>query len=158
MLLRPGDLAPDFDVTDHNGRMLRLSDFRGKKAIVLYFYPKDFTRVCTAESCGFGEMHGDLLAANIEVVGVSLDSNDSHRRFAKEYGLPFSLVSDGDRGLTRRYGALSTIRSLLGLAKRVTYVIGFDGRIAGVFEGELSSKPHLEGVRALAKTLAAKRA
>ena len=158
MLLRPGDLAPDFDVTDHNGRMLRLSDFRGKKAVVLYFYPKDFTRICTAESCGFGEMHADLLATNIEVVGVSLDSNDSHRRFAKEYGLPFSLVSDGDRGLTRRYGALSTIRSLLGLAKRVTYVIGFDGRIAGVFEGELSSKPHLEGVRALAKTLAASRA
>jgi peroxiredoxin Q/BCP len=158
VLLRPGDQAPDFDVVDHNRRAVRLADFRGKKTVVLYFYPKDFTSICTAESCGFRDMYQNLAGANVEVVGVSLDSNDAHRRFAKQYDLPFSLISDRDKGLTRRYGALSTIRSLLGLAKRLTYVIGADGRIAGVFEGELSAKPHLEGVKTLVAGLNAKRA
>ncbi len=158
MLLRPGDQAPDFDVVDHNRRSVRLADFRGKKTVVLYFYPKDFTSICTAESCGFRDMYQALAGAGVEVVGVSLDSVDAHRRFAKQYDLPFSLVSDRDKDLTRRYGALSTIRSFLGLAKRLTYVIGVDGRIAGVFEGELSAKPHLDGVRSLVTTLTGKRA
>ena len=157
MLLRPGDQAPDFDVVDHKSQAVRLADFRGKKVVVLYFYPKDFTTICTAESCGFRDMYQTLAGAGVEVIGISLDSNDAHRRFAKQYELPFSLVSDGDKGLTRRYGALSTIRSFLGLAKRLTYVIGLDGRIAGVFEGELSAKPHLEGVKALVATLTGKR-
>ena len=74
MLLRPGDTAPDFDVLDHSGRRVKLSDFHGRMAVVLYFYPKDFTSICTAESCGFRDMYRGLASANVEVVGVSLMS------------------------------------------------------------------------------------
>lgn len=76
-------------------------------AVVLYFYPKDFTTICTAESCGFRDMYRELATANIEVVGVSLDSAESHRRFAARYELPFSLISDSNKLLTRQYGAKS---------------------------------------------------
>ena len=132
---------------------MRLADLRGRKSLVLYFYPKDFTSVCTAESCGFRDMYQELASADVEVVGVSLDSADSHRRFAERYHLPFSLVSDSPKDLTRRYGALGTVRSFLGLAKRLTYVVDCNGRVAGVFEGELSATPHLTGVRELLKKL-----
>jgi peroxiredoxin Q/BCP len=155
MLLRVGDLAPDFDVLDHAARPVHLAAFRGKKAVVLYFYPKDFTSICTAESCGFRDMYKELLGGQVEVIGVSLDSKDSHRRFAQQYELPFSLVSDKNKQLTRAYGAITTVRSLLGLAKRITYVIDRDGKIAGVFEGELSANPHLKGVRDLVAKLTA---
>jgi peroxiredoxin Q/BCP len=153
LLLRPGDAAPDFDALDHSGRRVKLSDFHGRMAVVLYFYPKDFTSICTAESCGFRDMYRELASANVEVVGVSLDSVESHRRFAARYELPFSLISDSKKQLTREYGALSTVRSLFGLAKRLTYVIDRTGKVAGVFEGELSAKPHLQGVKDLVATL-----
>jgi peroxiredoxin Q/BCP len=156
MRLRPGDPAPEFDTTDHRGRRVTLAEFRGKKAVVLYFYPKDFTAVCTAESCGFRDMYDNLASASVEVLGVSLDSAASHRKFAEENKLPFGLVSDKDKSLTRSYGALSTIRSILGMAKRMTYVIGLDGTIAGVFEGELDAQPHLEGVKEAVRKLAAR--
>jgi peroxiredoxin Q/BCP len=147
MRLRPGDTAPDFETIDHAGRKVRLSDYRGKKNVVLYFYPKDFTRVCTAETCGFRDMYNELRDANVEVFGVSLDTRESHRQFAEKHQIPFALLTDPTKALTRQYGALSTVRSLLGLAKRLTYVIDKQGRIAGAYEGELSAKVHLDGVR-----------
>jgi peroxiredoxin Q/BCP len=155
MNLRPGQPAPEFDVVDCHGRRLRLADFRGSRNVVLFFYPRDFTSICTAESCGFEEMYDELLRGNTEVIGVSLDTDVSHRDFAKKYGLRFPLVSDRSKELTRAYGALSTIRSILGRAQRLTYVIDTTGTIAGVFEGELSAGPHLKGARALVERLAA---
>jgi thioredoxin-dependent peroxiredoxin len=152
MRMKVGDLAPDFEVTTSTGKLLKLSDFRGKRNVVLYFYPKDFTSVCTAETCGFRDMYDDV-AHKAEIIGVSLDSNESHRRFAQEHGVKFPLVADSDKSLTRRYGAIGTVRSLLGLAKRLTYVIDKEGKIAGVFEGELSPRPHLQGVKELLNRL-----
>jgi len=149
MLLRPGQPAPDFDVVDSQGRRVHLADFRDTKNVVLFFYPRDFTSICTAESCGFEAMYDELAAADTEVIGVSLDSDASHREFAKKYHLRFPLVSDATKHLTRAYGALGTIRSILGRAQRLTYVIDKRGNIAGVFEGELSAEPHLAGARAL---------
>ena len=147
MLLRKGQPAPDFDVTDSEGRRICLRDLRGKKNVVLYFYPRDFTSICTTESCGFEAMYDELTHADTEIIGVSLDSDISHREFARTHGLRFPLVSDGSKQLTRAYGALSTIRSILGRAARLTYVIDKEGLIAGVFEGELSAAPHLRGAR-----------
>jgi peroxiredoxin Q/BCP len=148
-------MAPDLEATAHDGRKVSFAELRGKKLVVLYFYPKDFTSICTAESCGFRDMYSTLAAADVEVVGVSLDSKESHRRFAERYKLPFPLVSDKTKELTQKFGALSTIRSFLGIARRLTYVIDKEGKIAGVFEGELSASPHLEGVRALIRKLSA---
>jgi peroxiredoxin Q/BCP len=148
VLPKVGDPAPEFDVVASDGRRYALRDLRGKKNVVLYFYPKDFTMVCTAETCGFRDIYAQA-SEDTEVIGVSLDSDESHRKFAETHGVQFPLIADKDKSLTRAYGAVGLIRSMLGLARRVTFVIDKGGRIAGVFEGELSPKPHLEGVRTL---------
>jgi peroxiredoxin Q/BCP len=155
MALRVGQRAPDFDVVSSSGARLRLADLAGKKNVVLYFYPADFTMVCTKETCGFNAVYDELAASDTEVIGVSVDSNDSHERFAKEYGLSFPLVSDGDRELARKYEATSLLRDLLGKTSRITYVIDKKGEIAGVFRGELSASKHVDGARDLIRKLGA---
>ena len=103
MSLRVGQKAPDFDVVSSSGKSLKLKDFAGKKNVVLYFYPGDFTPICTKETCGFRDMYADLESKDTEVIGVSVDSNESHEKFVAEYGLQFSLVSDKNRDLASRF-------------------------------------------------------
>ena len=85
MSLRVGQKAPDFNVVSSSGKALKLRDFAGKKNVVLYFYPADFTLVCTKETCGFRDMYADLESKDTEVIGVSVDSDASHEKFAKEH-------------------------------------------------------------------------
>jgi peroxiredoxin Q/BCP len=139
MSLRVGEKAPGFDVVSSAGKPLKLSDFAGKKNVVLYFYPGDFTPLCTKET---------------EVIGVSVDSNESHEKFAAEYKVPFPLVSDKDRQLAKTYGATSFLGNLLGKVGRVTFVIDKKGMIAGIFQSELSAAKHIDGVKAAIKQLA----
>jgi len=155
MALAIGQKAPDFDVVSSSGKRLRLADFAGQKNIVLYFYPGDFTPVCTKETCGFNSVYDELSSAETEVIGVSVDSDESHRKFKEKYGLQFDLISDGDKELARKYEATSLLRDLLGKASRVTYVIDKKGEIAGVFKGELSASKHVEGARDLIRKLRA---
>ena len=154
MPLHVGEKAPDFDLVASSGKRLRLSDFAGKKNVVLYFYPGDFTPVCTKETCGFRDAYEELADRDTEVIGVSVDSESSHRKFAEKLGLPFELVSDEQKDLARTYGATSLFRDILGKTRRITYVIDKKGEIAGVFEGELSASKHVEGVRDLIRKLA----
>jgi len=149
MTLKQGDDAPDFHVSSSDGRALRLADFHGKKNIVLYFYPADFTGVCTRETCGFRDMYDDLASKDTEVIGVSFDDDATHERFRKEHGVQFALVADTNKELAKRYGATSFFSKLIGKASRVTYVIDKNSRIAGVFQAEISAKTHLDGVRDL---------
>lgn len=153
MSLRVGQKAPDFDVVSSAGKRLRLADFVGQKNLVLYFYPGDFTPVCTKETCGFNALFDELAGQDTEVVGVSVDSDESHRKFSEKYGLKFDLVSDGEKALAKKYEATSFIRDLLGKTSRITYVIDRKGEIAGVFTGELSAKKHVDGARDLIKRL-----
>jgi thioredoxin-dependent peroxiredoxin len=148
MSLRIGQKAPDFDVVSSSGKALRLSDFAGKKNVVLYFYPGDFTPVCTKETCGFRDMYADLETKDTEVIGVSVDSNESHEKFAAKYGVPFALVSDAKRELAKTYGATGFLRDILGKAGRLTFVIDKKGEIADILKGELSAAKHLDGVKA----------
>jgi peroxiredoxin Q/BCP len=154
MTLQVGDKAPDFDITATSGKRLKLADFIGKKNVVLYFYPGDFTPVCTRETCGFRDAYQELASKDTEVIGVSLDSNDSHEKFAEKYNVPFELVSDASKGLTASYQATSLLRNLLGKSARVTYVIDKHGKIAGVFDSPLRASKHVDGVRDLIKKLA----
>jgi thioredoxin-dependent peroxiredoxin len=147
MALKVGDAAPPFDVTASDGRRLALEDFRGTKNVVLYFYPKDFTMVCTTEACGFRDLYDELVAADTEVIGVSVDSDESHRGFADRHRLTFPLVADPGRTLARAYGATGGLRDLLGVTSRVTYVIDKQGTIAGVFDSQLRASKHLDGVK-----------
>jgi peroxiredoxin Q/BCP len=149
MTLPVGAAAPDFEATASDGRTISLADLRGKKNVVLYFYPADFTLVCTRETCGFRDMYEDLQSKDTEIVGISFDSDQKHEEFRKEHGVPFPLLADTSHTLAERYEATSAISKLLGRTSRVTYVIDKAGKIAGVFKAELSAKTHVEGVRDL---------
>lgn len=148
MSLRVGQKAPDFDVVSSSGKSLRLADFAGKKNVVLYFYPGDFTPICTKETCGMRDMYADLESKETEVIGVSVDSNASHEKFAAEHKVPFALVSDANMALAKTYGATSFLRNILGKTARITFVIDKKSEIAAIFEGELSASKHVEGVKA----------
>ena len=133
-MLKVGDVAPEFStdaVVGDQSTPVKLSDYRGRK-VVLYFYPKDNTPGCTREACSFRDGYNDLQRWGIVLLGCSIDSADSHRAFAKKYSLPFPLLLDPDHKIAKAYGADNGI-PILGLDRRVTYVIGDDGRILKVY-------------------------
>jgi peroxiredoxin Q/BCP len=133
-MLNVGDLAPNFSTEAVAGDQtipLHLVDYRGRR-IVLYFYPKDNTPGCTKEACAFRDGYAKLQDLGILVFGCSVDGADAHRAFAKKYRLPFPLLLDPNKKIARAYGADNGI-PILGLDKRVTYVIGENGRIAAAY-------------------------
>jgi len=154
-MLKVGQEAPSFEAVASNGTTVRLADYRGQKNVVLFFYPKDFTKVCTAEVCGFRDMYKDLAGKETEVIGVSLDSDSSHEKFAAEYKLPYPLVADKGRKLAKSYEAVGGLGGLIGITKRVTYVIDKKGVIVGAFDGTFDENPHLGGVRETVAKLSA---
>ncbi len=133
-MLNVGDQAPNFSTDAVAGDQtipVHLIDYRGRR-VVLYFYPKDNTPGCTREACAFRDGYAKLQNWGITVFGCSVDRADAHRAFAKKYGLPFPLLLDPDKKIAKAYGADNGI-PILGLDKRVTYVIGEDGRIVAVY-------------------------
>jgi peroxiredoxin Q/BCP len=155
MALKVGQPAPDFTVKAADGRELKLADFRGKRNVVVYFYPADFTMVCTKEACGFRDVYEDLASKDTEVIGVSVDDDEKHKQFAEKYKVPFALVSDPDRKLAENYEATGGLIGLIAKkARRVTYVIDKQGTIRGVFQGELSADKHVQGAKSVIATLA----
>jgi thioredoxin-dependent peroxiredoxin len=135
-----GDEAPDFALPDARGETVRLSDFRGRKPVVLYFYPKDDTPGCTKEACAFRDAYEDFGAAGAEVIGVSADDAAAHQRFAEKHRLPFRLLSDRDGAVRKRYGVPATLGLLPG---RVTFVIDREGRVRHVFNSQLQAERHV---------------
>jgi len=123
-LLPVGASAPDFTATTKAGEPVRLSSFRGH-AVVVYFYPKDFTPGCTSEACAFRDAWARYQAQNVTIVGVSRDTEESHRKFVKQHDLPFPLASDEDGAIARSYG----VKSALGVDARVTLLLGPDGKV-----------------------------
>lgn len=143
-LLGLGQPAPDFSGKDQEDREISLKELIGRGRVVLYFYPKDFTRVCTTQACLFRDAHKDW--PETSVVGVSVDSSVTHKEFAHSYGLDFPLLSDVDRSISKAYGVLR----LFGVfTKRVTFVIDRDGILRGIFRHELSAGKHVDDVAAL---------
>jgi peroxiredoxin Q/BCP len=138
--VRVGDRAPDFELPDAAGRPVRLADFRGRKSVVLYFYPKDDTPGCSKEGCAFRDAYEDFQSAGAEVIGVSSDSAESHARFAAKYRLPFLLLSDRGGEVRKRYGVPQTLGLLPG---RVTFVIDRDGVVRHVFNSQLQAERHV---------------
>jgi thioredoxin-dependent peroxiredoxin len=134
-LLAAGTQAPEFTTTDQDGKTRSLSDFRGKK-VILYFYPKDNTAGCTKEACAFRDRFAKFRRLNVEILGVSIDSEKSHQSFVQKYDLPFTLLADTDKRLVEAYGVWGE-KSLYGKkymgTNRVTYLIDESGTIAAVF-------------------------
>ncbi len=148
-MLKEGAAAPDFTVKDANGETVRMKDLRGQK-VVLYFYPKDDTPGCTKEACAFRDAFADYKKRNIKVLGVSLDSEASHKKFAAKYKLPFTLLADTDRAISEAYGVYGQKkfmgRSYMGV-KRMTFLIDEKGKIKKVFE-KVKPEEHAQEVLA----------
>jgi peroxiredoxin Q/BCP len=153
MSVKVGDTAPDFTLSDQNGSRVSLRDFRGKKAVVLYFYPKDDTPGCTAESCGFRDQYEVFTTAGAEVIGVSGDSPQSHQQFAAKYNLPFTLLSDKDNKVRKEYGATMAFGLVPG---RVTYVIDQEGVVQFVLDTMFNFQAHVEEALKTLQELAVK--
>jgi len=145
--LKVGDEAPDFTLPDQDGKPLTLSSLRGK-VVVLYFYPKDFTSGCTKEACHFRDAYEDFTDTGAEVIGVSADSQESHRRFRDAYLLPFSLLSDEKEEVKKLYGVSGHL-----LPARVTFVIDRAGVVRNVFSSKIDMKAHVDEAMRVLKTL-----
>jgi thioredoxin-dependent peroxiredoxin len=135
-----GNLIPDFTLLNQSGAPVSLSNFLGKKHIVLYFYPKDNTSLCTEEACAFRDSYEVFKDAGAEIIGVSSDSVQSHRQFAQEHQLPFILLSDVDGVIRKRFG----VPIAFGLPGRVTYIIDRKGIVRRIFFSQFTSKRHVD--------------
>jgi thioredoxin-dependent peroxiredoxin len=138
--VKVSDRAPDFALPSQSGETVTLSNFLGKKSVVVYFYPKDDTPGCTAESCAFRDSYEVFKEMGAEVIGISSDSTDSHSRFANKYNLPFILLSDTSDRVRKLWGVPSTLFILPG---RVTYVIDKEGIVRHIFDSQLDFKAHV---------------
>lgn len=150
MALQQGSEAPDFSIKDQDGNMLTLAQFRGQK-VVMYFYPKDDTPGCTAQACNLRDNIGALKAAGIAVLGISTDSEKSHKKFEAKFDLPFPLLADTEHQLVTDYDVWDEKkfmgRTFMG-TNRVTYLINEEGKIDHVIE-KVITKDHTAQILAL---------
>ena len=145
-----GDKAPDFTLPSQSGEPVRLQDRIGQRVVVLYFYPKDETRGCTAEACAFRDSHEVFTEAGAEVVGVSSDSVDRHAAFAGRHNLPFTLLSDAGGKVRKAYGVPAALGFIPG---RVTYVIDRGGTVRHVFNSMMNIDGHVKDALAVVRQL-----
>jgi len=150
-LMKPvkiGDRAPVFSLPSETGVVVDIGDYIGKKPIVLFFYPKDNTVVCTKEACAFRDSYEEFRDIDgAEVFGISSDPVESHKRFSSEYRLPFRLLSDENGAVRELYGVPKTLGILPG---RVTYVIDGKGIVVHITSSQLGYKKHVgEAIKAL---------
>jgi len=145
-----GDRAPDFRLPALRGGEVALSDFRGKKNVVLFFYPKDDSPGCTVEACTFRDAYEDFVEAGAEVIGISSDSLDRHSAFAQRHSLPMQLVSDKGGKVRAQYGVKSTLGLIPG---RETFIIDKTGVVRHVFRSQIRVKNHVAESLAVLKSL-----
>lgn len=131
VMLKTGDNAPNISLSDQNGKQRELSQYRGRW-IVLYFYPKNNTPGCTTEACKFRDDYFKLDKLGADVLGISVDNQDSHAAFAKKYGLPFPLLADTDGSVANKYGSFFSFGPLK-FARRHTFIIDPSGFIAKIY-------------------------
>ncbi len=150
MQVKVGDKAPDFTLPSQMGDNVTLSEFFGKKNVVLYFYPKDESIGCTKEACSFRDSYEELTSLGAEVIGVSSQSVSSHKSFATHYGLPFLLLSDEGSVVRKLYGVHSSMGLIPG---RVTYIIDKAGIVRHIFVSQLQYLQHVEEAKRVLKEL-----
>lgn len=147
MKLQQKDKAPDFTTTDQNGSKVSLKDFKGKK-VALYFYPHDDTETCTKEACNLRDNYAVLRQKGIEVLGVSIDDEKSHKKFEKKYGLPFTLLVDTEKMIVNAYGVwgekLFMGKTIIS-TYRTTFLINEKGKIDHIIE-KVVSKNHAQQI------------
>ena len=149
MKLKVGDTIPHFTAKDANGTDFDSQNMVGQKPLVIYFYPKDNTPGCTVQACSFRDQYEDFKDLGAEVIGISSDSVTSHGNFAKEYKLPFILLSDNDKKIRKLFGVPAGMFGLL--PGRVTYVIDKNGIIQLIFDSMLAAKHIPKALEAIKK-------
>jgi peroxiredoxin Q/BCP len=142
--IKVGDKAPDFVLPREDGRQVSLRDFAGKQNVVLYFYPKDFTMGCTAETKAFGSRIEEFRKLDAEVIGISSDSAQSHHEFADACGASFPLLSDEEKRVRELYGATGRFGLI---PERVTFVIDKEGIVRHIFSSQINPRKHVEEAR-----------
>jgi peroxiredoxin Q/BCP len=149
MKLSAGDKAPAINGVDQNGNPVSLDDFKGKK-VILYFYPKDNTPGCTAEACNLRDNYDDLIEKGFQIVGVSADSMESHKKFSDKYSLPFPLVPDTGKKIVKDYGVWG-LKKFMGREyegiRRTTFIISEEGKIEHIIN-KVKTKDHADQVLA----------
>lgn len=145
--LKVGDKAPDFSLNNQDGKTLSLKDYHGKK-VVLYFYPKDDTPGCTAESCNLRDNYSSLKKKGYEVIGVSVDNEKSHKKFANKFSLPFNLLADTEKDMVEKYGVWGEKmlfgRKYMGII-RTTFIIDENGKIEKIIN-DVETEDHTKQV------------
>jgi thioredoxin-dependent peroxiredoxin len=136
-----GSKVPDFNLIDQHGNNFLLSSLLGKQNLVIYFYPKDNTQGCTKEACSFRDMYQDFTDAGADVIGISSDSRESHSDFATSHKLPFTLLSDEDQSVRKRFGVPTDLFGLL--PGRVTYIIDKKGIVRYIFKSQTQVEKHV---------------
>ena len=136
-----GEKAPDFQLPNQDGDIISLSDYYNKKNVVLFFYPKDFSPGCTTQACLFRDNYEDFTDMGAEVVGISSDSVESHKKFLDEYLLPFQLLSDEEGKVRKGYGSTKGYGFLPG---RYTFIIDKEGIVRHIFTSETDMKKHID--------------
>lgn len=136
-----GSVAPDFTLKNQNGETVSLSDYKGKKNVVLFFYPKDQTPGCTKEACSFRDNYELVTELGAEVIGINGDSESSHKAFATKHNLPYHLVSDNGGSVRKAYGVP---KIFFLVPARVTFVIDKEGIIKHVFRSDANAEQHIE--------------
>lgn len=149
-MLAPGSLAPDFTAPLDDGSSFTLSAWRGRKHVVLYFYPKDFTAGCTAQACSFRDSYGAIAAHDAIIVGVSGDGAESHASFKERHGLPFPLIADPEGTVRARYDVKGWIP---WVPPRITYVIDKEGVIRAAIRHDFRVREHVPEVVAVLEQL-----
>jgi len=148
--IQVGDKTPNFSLKDQNNTVFNSADFIGEKAMIIYFYPKDDTPGCTKEACSFRDEFEDFTKLNVEVIGISSDSVESHKKFAAKYNLPFTLLADTKKEVQKLFGVP---KSILGMIPgRVTYVVDKNGTVIYIFNSLRNAEQHIvEAKKALEK-------
>ena len=136
-----GDSAPELSMSTHTGEQLSLAGYRGEHPVVVFFYPKDGTAVCTKEACSFRDAYEDFTEAGAVVIGISSDSEARHQSFSEKHGLPFLLVSDQEGNARRAFGVPKTMGLFPG---RVTYVIDREGIVRHIFSSQFAADRHVQ--------------
>ncbi len=149
MTLKKGDKVPSFTLKDQDGKIFSIDTLIGKKPMVIFFYPKDFTPGCIKEVCNFRDQYEDFTDLGAEVIGISGDGEISHQKFAKKYRLPFTLLSDSAKKVRALFGVKGSLFGLL--PGRVTYVIDKNGIVQLVFENQFGTEKHITESLAILK-------
>jgi thioredoxin-dependent peroxiredoxin len=151
--LKEGNKAPDFTAIDQDGNKVKLSSFRSKKNVVLYFYPKDMTPGCTTQACDFRDQYKNF--KDTTLMGVSLDSTERHQKFIEKYNLPFTLLADIDKKLVQKYGVWQEKKlygkTYMGIV-RTTFIIDKTGTLRKIFP-KVKVKTHIEEVLSALKEI-----